>query len=66
MTNEIKLKPCPICGKHPIIEHWCSGEMMYMVKCNNPDCPVPENGYPSGSDLKEVKDEWNRRSDNGH
>lgn len=33
------LKPCPFCGKTPKIEYWSSGGMMYMVKCNNPDCP---------------------------
>lgn len=65
MVNKIiKLLPCQICGKYPIIECWRSGGMMYMVKCNNPDCPVPKSGYPSGSDLKEVKNEWNRRNIN--
>ena len=33
-----------------------------MVKCNNPDCPVPENGYPEGRNLDELKKEWNRRA----
>lgn len=56
------LKSCPKCKKHNIkIEKWRSGGIMYMVKCNNPDCPVPENGYPSGRDLEKVKQEWNRR-----
>ena len=58
------LKPCPLCGRtNIIIERWSSGGMMYMVKCNNPDCPVPEEGFPSGRDLKIVKEEWNRRSE---
>lgn len=65
MMSEIKLKPCPICGKSDIkIETWASGRRMYMVKCNNPDCPVPYNGYPTGTNLDEVKNEWNRRADN--
>lgn len=59
----VELKQCPLCGRKPIIERWSSGRMMYMVKCNNPDCPVPANSYPSGKDLKVVKEEWNRRID---
>lgn len=58
---EIKLKPCPLCGRKPIIEHWASGGMMYMVKCNTPDCPVPLKGYPIGCKLGEVVEAWNRR-----
>lgn len=34
-----------------------------MVKCNNPDCPVPPDSYPTGRDLKAVKEEWNRRAE---
>lgn len=61
-----ELKPCPFCGKKNIVvETWASGGRMYMVKCNNPDCPVPANGYPTGRDLEKVKAEWNRRADNG-
>lgn len=61
--NKIKLKPCPICWKNNIkIETWSSGGRMYMVKCNNPDCSVPENGYPVGRNLEEVKKAWNRRT----
>lgn len=59
--KNIDLKPCPKCGKMPIIEHWSSDGKMYMVKCNNSDCVVPENGYPSGHNIDEVKDLWNRR-----
>ncbi len=36
-----------------------------MVKCNNPDCPVPATSYPTGANLDEVIAEWNRRMDNG-
>lgn len=25
--SELKLKPCPFCGRKPIIEHWSSDEM---------------------------------------
>ena len=53
-----KLKPCQSCGKTPRIEHWSSGGMMYMVKCNN---PVPVVSYPAGHNLSEVISEWNRR-----
>lgn len=38
--------------------------IMYMVKCNNPDCPVPVTSYPTGHNLDEVIAEWNRRADN--
>ena len=55
------LKPCHLCGKTPKIEHWSSGGMMYMVKCNNPDCPVPVMSYPAGYNLSEVISEWTRR-----
>lgn len=61
-----KLKPCRICGGNRIvIETWLSagGGFICMVKCNNPDCPVPDNGYPTGRDLENVKEEWNRRQD---
>ena len=57
-----ELKPCPLCGRKPIIEHWSSGGTMFMVKCNNPDCPVPEESYPKGHKLSEVIAEWNRSS----
>ena len=61
--SEIKLKPCPLCGKtNIVIERWSSGRRMYMVKCNNADCPVPDDGYPTGRNLDEVKNEWNRRA----
>lgn len=59
----IKLRPCRICkGNKIAIETWSSGGRMYMVKCNNPDCPVPDDGYPTGRKLDEVKEEWNRRN----
>lgn len=59
-----ELKPCLFCGKKPIIERWSSGGPMYMVKCNNPICPVPVNGYPRGYKLDKVIQEWNRRANN--
>lgn len=59
-----ELKPCPFCGRKPIIERCRSGGAMHMVKCNNPDCPVPVNGYPAGHNLDEVKEQWNRREGN--
>lgn len=60
-----KLELCPLCKRKPIIEHWSSGGTIYMVKCNNPDCPVPATSYPTGYNLDEVIAEWNRRTDNG-
>ena len=61
----IKLKSCPFCGRYPVIERWSSGGPMFMVKCNNGDCDVPLDGYPSGRDLTEVAIEWNRRAEDG-
>jgi len=56
-----RLKPCCICGKAQTkIEIWSSSGIIYMVKCNNTNCPVPENGYPTGRNLEKVKDEWNQ------
>lgn len=61
MSDE--LKPCRYCKKKSAtIERWASGGMMYMVKCGNPDCPVPPDSYPSGRDLKQVIEAWNRRA----
>ena len=58
-----ELKPCLLCGRKPMIEHWSSGGIM--LKCNNPDCPVPVESYPKGHNLSEVIAEWNRRANNG-
>nr|DAN12477.1 MAG TPA: restriction alleviation protein [Caudoviricetes sp.] len=33
-----------------------------MVKCGNPDCAVPVEGYPSGRNLIAVREQWNRRA----
>lgn len=57
-----KLESCPFCGREPVIEHWSSGGAMYMIKCGNPDCPVPVVSYPAGHDFDEVLAEWNRRA----
>ena len=56
-----KLKPCPFCGGKAITECWASSGIMYMVKCGNPDCAVPSEGYPSGRNLIAVREERNRR-----
>jgi len=39
-----------------------SGGIMYMCKCNNPDCLVPVTGYPTGRNLEKAKEEWNKRN----
>ena len=59
-----KLKPCPFCEGKAITKHWASGGIMYMVKCSNPDCAVPAEGYPSGRNLIAVREQWNRRVNN--
>lgn len=56
----VELKPCPPCGRKLVVEHWSSGGTMYMVKCNNPDCPMPVESYPNGHKLDEVITEWNQ------
>lgn len=56
------MEKCRFCGKSPIVERWSSGGMMYMVKCNNPNCCVPTEGYPTGRNLEEVAKEWNKRN----
>ena len=62
--SKLKLKPCRFCkGTKITVEMWASGGMMYMVKCNNQDCPVPPEGYPTGRKLDEVKEEWNSRQE---
>ena len=61
MSNE--LKPFPFCGRKPIVEKWASGGLMYMIKCNNPDCAVPSNGYPAGHNIEKVIVQWNRRTE---
>lgn len=59
-----ELKPCQFCGRKPIIERWASGGTLYMVKCNNPDCPVPVVSYLTGRNLDAVIKKWNRRANN--
>ena len=59
-----ELKPCPFCGEKAITESWASGGIMYMVKCGNPDCDVPAEGYPSGRNLIAVREQWNGRVNN--
>ena len=49
----MKLKPCRYCrGTNIKLESWQSGGHMCMVKCNNPDCPVPPEGYPTGRETE--------------
>ena len=57
------MKPCKTCKRRAVIENWSSGGKMYMVKCNNPDCPIPPEGYPKGRDLDNVIKDWNSRQD---
>lgn len=62
-TKMGQLKPCRYCGKKNIIvKKWSSGGLMYMIKCNNPNCPLPTDGYPNGENFPKVKEEWNRRN----
>lgn len=64
MKDKKRLKPCKLCGKNSAkVEIWGSGGLMHMVKCNNPDCPVPKEGYPNGRKLDEAIKEWNRRAE---
>ena len=59
---ENKIETCRFCkGTNIKLETWSSGGYMCMVKCNNPDCPIPPEGYPTGRDPEKVMEEWNRR-----
>lgn len=53
-----ELKPCQLCGRKPVVERWSSVGTTYMVKCNNPDCPVPVESYPAGHNLVEVMEQF--------
>lgn len=57
----MELKPCKHCGTKPKIEIWSSRGCMFMIRCPHPDCPVPVDGFPTGRNLEEVKQEWNKR-----
>ncbi len=55
-----ELKPCPFCGKEPKFSYWKhNGTMLYIIKCNNREHPVPVVRYPVGCDVDEVIAEWN-------
>lgn len=58
---KIYVEPCKKCGKRPILEHWHSGGIMYMVRCDTPTCDVPIYGYPSGRNVDDVINAWNER-----
>ena len=34
-----------------------------MIRCPHSDCPVPVDGFPTGRNLEEVRQEWNRRQE---
>ena len=57
-----RLKPCPVCGYEPVIEHWTSGNLIFAVRCNNPARPsiCSDGFYLSRSNSKEqaIK-KWN-------
>ena len=58
-----KLKPCKYCGKSNIVVARLGfSEKMYMVKCENSECPVPPEGYPTGRNLSDVEAEWDKRN----
>lgn len=61
MTNlvRVKLRPCPYCGKTPIIRH--KGDYSinpYFVQCKNEDCQKKPEGWHCDT-LKEAVDCWN-------
>jgi len=58
-VGKFVLTPCRLCGKNAVVERWASGGTKHMIKCNNSDCPVPPEGYPTGRDLEGLKEEWN-------
>lgn len=58
-----ELKPCPFCGKTPIVE-FGNGIKKYWISCNNPKCRVQPT---TDAHIKKsvITREWNRRFDNG-
>ena len=72
---EIKLKPCPFCGKEPITKvKVCRGvnasEIRYSVECEY--CDVSIGAYITTCDsfidaqsaMNRAIEDWNRRTDN--
>jgi len=55
-----KLKPCPFCGKDPVLEpaSW-PGSGDYIVKCDNWKCNVMTSTYAYPK--KKVIEIWNSR-----
>ena len=57
------LKPCPFCGKKPIIDKQFPPNpypVVYAVQCHNINCPVnPMTNYCK--DKKFIIESWNRR-----
>lgn len=68
MSDEIKLERCPFCGgaaewvtTQGVRAPWsmvCLDALGTSVQCRKCGCTVP-----SGMDLEEVRDRWNRRVD---
>lgn len=57
--TEIKLKPCPFCGKKPKTLTSEFGKR-HNIECRNPDCHCTV--FASGTTKEEAAVKWNRRA----
>ena len=56
-----ELKPCPFCGRRPIIAQWPVSNKLY-VRCPGADCLLNTGtGLKNGNLNKHIKI-WNRRA----
>lgn len=63
MASEIKLKPCPFCGRKAYLKSECrqdTGKVGYWVECDFGFCSVNPSTYISSTKQIAVK-AWNRR-----
>ena len=66
MSDEMKLKPCPLCGTVPTVEgdlnseDYVKGHNLGFVECKNNDCPLAGT-YIVASTQKEATAIWNHR-----
>jgi hypothetical protein len=61
--DKCKLKPCPFCGKVPVMESsdYDPRVTRYVIRCENPKCRIqPNTDYHIYKSV--ITREWNRRA----